>query len=48
MNQITACKALEKDYLYLGYQIDGCQKMSYKTKYKPFQRLIRAKWVNFT
>ncbi|NQZ12243.1 MAG: arginyltransferase [Algicola sp.] len=47
INQIEACKTLKKDYLYLGYQIDGCQKMNYKTKYKPYQRLIRAQWTNF-
>ena len=47
LNQIEACKTLNKDYLYLGYQIDGCQKMNYKTKFKPYQRLIRAQWTNF-
>jgi len=34
----------KKMYLYLGYQIDDCQKMNYKNKYHPFQRLISDKW----
>ena len=48
LSQINACKTLQKDYLYLGYQIDSCQKMNYKTKYQPYQRLIGSQWVNFT
>lgn len=46
LNQLKLCKTLNKDFLYLGYQIDGCQKMNYKTKYRPHQRLIRGRWVN--
>jgi arginine-tRNA-protein transferase len=48
LQQINACLNLGKEYLYLGYQIEECQKMNYKTKYKPYQRLIRAQWINFT
>lgn len=47
LNQVAICKELLKEYLYLGYQIDNCQKMSYKTKYKPYQRLICSQWINF-
>jgi arginyl-tRNA--protein-N-Asp/Glu arginylyltransferase len=48
LSQIEHCKTLKKEFLYLGYQIDGCQKMNYKTKFKPHQRLIRGQWTNFT
>lgn len=48
LQQIEYCQRHDKDYLYLGYQIEECQKMNYKTKYKPYQRLIRAQWINFT
>jgi arginyl-tRNA--protein-N-Asp/Glu arginylyltransferase len=47
LSQIEICKAQSKDYLYLGYQIDNCKKMSYKTKFKPYQRLICSQWINF-
>ena len=33
-----------KQFLYLGYQIDGCQKMNYKTKFYPHQRLTNNQW----
>ena len=48
IKQLEHCKEKDKDYLYLGYQIDECQKMNYKTKYRPYQRLIRSQWKNFT
>lgn len=47
LNQIRICKELLKEYLYLGYQIDDCKKMRYKTKFKPYQRLICTQWINF-
>lgn len=47
IKQLELCVSLHKDYLYLGYQIDECQKMNYKTKYRPYQRLIRSQWKNF-
>ena len=48
IKQMELCEQLNKEYLYLGYQIDECKKMAYKTKYKPYQRLIRSQWINFT
>ncbi len=44
LNQIALCSSIEKDYLYLGYQIEGCDKMNYKTKYRPFERLEHGHW----
>lgn len=44
LNQINIAKSLNKPYLYLGYQIDDCQKMNYKNKYHPYQRLIKNTW----
>ncbi|AFU97834.1 arginyltransferase [Simiduia agarivorans] len=32
-------------YLYLGYWINACDKMSYKAKFQPQQRLIDGVWV---
>ncbi|GMM84835.1 arginyltransferase [Pseudoalteromonas sp. MTN2-4] len=32
------------DYVYLGYQIDECRKMSYKSQFKPAERFISDVW----
>ena len=45
LNQINLTKLHNKQYLYLGYQIDSCQKMNYKNKYYPYQELIENRWV---
>tara|TARA_B110000881_G_scaffold215964_1_gene230814 strand:- start:56 stop:574 length:519 start_codon:yes stop_codon:yes gene_type:complete len=44
LKQIQLSAQLGKPYLYLGYQIDDCQKMNYKTRYSPYQRLIDNSW----
>lgn len=44
LQQILATKALGKHHLYLGYQIDSCDKMNYKTQFKPHQRLQGNQW----
>ncbi len=36
------------DYVYLGYWIDGCKKMSYKTKFKPLEALTPEGWQPFS
>ncbi|NTS77780.1 arginyltransferase [Catenovulum sp. SM1970] len=41
------CQSLKLDYLYLGYQVDDCRKMNYKTKFKPYQRLEHNVWVEY-
>ncbi len=33
------------DYLYLGYWIKQCQKMSYKMDYKPIELYVNNDWV---
>lgn len=37
----------QKKWLYLGYQIDGCQKMAYKQTFGPQQRFIAGEWHSF-
>ncbi len=44
LTQIKLCKELALPYLYLGYQIDDCQKMNYKNRYFPFERFIAQQW----
>ncbi|CAG9296566.1 arginyltransferase [Celerinatantimonas diazotrophica] len=44
LNQIQQAKEHQKQWLYLGYQIDSCQKMNYKQHYYPHQRFIYGQW----
>lgn len=45
LNQIKLTNDYKKEFLYLGYQIDSCQKMNYKNKYFPYQELIENSWI---
>ncbi len=42
--QIELCRKLELEYVYLGYWIEQCRKMSYKTQYRPAQGLVGGNW----
>lgn len=48
LQQISICQQENIPYLYLGYQIDKCNKMSYKNKFYPHQRYRDNKWEMFT
>lgn len=43
--QINYAKQLEKPYVYLGYWIEKCQKMSYKNKFQPLEGYIQGEWI---
>ena len=45
--QIEAAKALGRDYLYLGYWIDACGKMSYKAGFRPLEAWNGRDWQRF-
>jgi arginine-tRNA-protein transferase len=45
LTQINAARARDLDYLYLGYWIKDCDKMSYKRRYKPLEGFIEDQWV---
>ncbi|MBT1449371.1 arginyltransferase [Glaciecola sp. XM2] len=47
MQQIYQADAMGLPFLYLGYQIDECRKMNYKTAFEPYQRLIDNRWVQY-
>ena len=44
LQQIHHTQALKKHYLYLGYQIDACNKMNYKSRFFPHERYINHHW----
>ncbi|WP_417223333.1 arginyltransferase [Amphritea sp.] len=43
--QLKEVQRLELEYLYLGYWIRECQKMSYKVAYSPLEMLINGEWI---
>ena len=43
--QIEECKRLNLPALYLGYWIKECQKMKYKTEYRPLEMYVNNHWV---
>ncbi len=42
--QLKLSQQLGKRYLYLGYQIDECQKMNYKNRYFPYEIFQENNW----
>lgn len=46
--QIDLCVRKDLDYLYLGYWIKDCQKMSYKTRYRPLEMLVNNRWLELS
>ncbi|TMN35620.1 arginyltransferase [Pseudoalteromonas sp. S2755] len=44
MAQLEQAAKQNKPYLYLGYQIDECKKMRYKTQFLPAQKLVKDIW----
>ena len=45
LSQIHETRLRELDYLYLGYWIRDCDKMSYKRRYKPLEAYINDQWI---
>lgn len=42
--QIAECKRLGLPYLYLGYWVNQCRKMTYKMKFQPLEQLVSGQW----
>lgn len=42
--QLNYCHQTQKQWLYLGYQIDECPAMNYKVRFNPHQRLVNQCW----
>ncbi|SHG84049.1 arginyltransferase [Ferrimonas marina] len=46
--QVALAQALNRQHLYLGYQIDQCQKMAYKRQFQPAERFTGLSWQPVT
>ncbi|MEF1308925.1 arginyltransferase [Vibrio mytili] len=44
LEQIKNCRINQQQWLYLGYQIDECPAMNYKTRFQRHQRLVNQRW----
>ncbi|GLO61223.1 putative arginyl-tRNA--protein transferase [Vibrio sp. MACH09] len=42
--QLEHCVEQQKQWLYLGYQIDECSAMNYKVRFQRHQRLVNHRW----
>jgi len=47
MKEIEAAAELGKSWLYLGFYVPGCRKMSYKRRFRPFELLEDGAWVPY-
>ncbi len=45
LRQVELCQTMNLPYLYLGYWVDGCQKMQYKTDFAPQEHFDGHKWA---
>ncbi|MBT3546314.1 MAG: arginyltransferase, partial [Flavobacterium sp.] len=45
---INWCKTQQLKYIYLGYWIGECNKMKYKTNFKPYELYIKGYWQENT
>ncbi len=48
LQQIKLSSMMSLPYLYLGYWVDGCQKMQYKTDFRPQEHFDGVQWINST
>lgn len=44
LQQIELCRTMNIPYLYLGYWVDGCQKMQYKTEFSLQEHFDGHRW----
>ncbi len=47
LQQVQLCRDMSMPYLYLGYWVEGCNKMEYKSDFKPQERFDGQQWIRF-
>lgn len=45
MKEIETARSMGKGWVYLGFYVPGCHKMSYKRRFRPFQLADTGHWV---
>ncbi|MBF0193961.1 MAG: arginyltransferase [Magnetococcales bacterium] len=45
--EVKEAQSLGNKWLYLGYWVEGCKKMRYKSRFKPMQIYQERKWVEY-
>ena len=45
LSLIRETRRQNKRFLYIGYWIKECKKMSYKNQFKPLEKLVNRKWI---
>lgn len=48
LDHIKRAAAKGLPYVYLGYWVDGSDRMQYKVRYRPLEKLSRLGWVRFS
>ena len=43
--QVEHARELGLEYVYLGYWIRDCQKMAYKSEYRPLELYVNSRWT---
>ena len=44
LSQLDLARRMNRKWLYLGYQVDACRKMKYKTRFHPHELLCGHEW----
>ncbi len=47
LKQIELCRSWSLTHLYLGLYIGDCDRMRYKSRFLPHERLLDGRWVGF-
>lgn len=47
LDHIMRAREAGLPYVYLGYWVEGAQRMQYKVNYRPLEKLTPGGWVNF-
>ena len=48
LRQVAFCRSSGRQHLYLGFFVAQSPHMSYKANFRPHQRLIDGRWVDFS
>jgi arginine-tRNA-protein transferase len=45
--QLQYCRSQAVPFLYLGYYVADCQSLRYKANFRPHQRRLKGRWIEF-